>query len=496
MAIVQDIREFAAAKVSLLRSNWPTQTRPPDVDIRYGLSALRARSRHEAQNADHMRSFLRHVKANIIGPDGVLLQSKAELRNGKPNERLRDALEERWNEWGEFGNCEVTGSTSWTDEQQRCVETIARDGEGLYRLVPWDNEWLFALQCIDPDQLDVQYNERLSDDAFVVMGVEMDRWRRPRAYYILDEDPLLRGPRVFRPRKRVRVPAEDLLHLYLPEWCVQTRGVPWAATALKRLTDLNGYEEAAVVNARGGASKMGFYEQTEEAASLVRDDGTTESGALASGETTEGKLYEKFEPGTMGVLPPGYTFKGWDPQFPTWEHANFVKAVLKPISAGLGINYNRLNNDLEGVNYTSLREGNLNERDLWKLLQKWIIGAFHNRVYRRWLEVQLGAGLLAVNGRPVPMSMARELRRVAWQPRRWEWVDPQKESAAAREETTMLSKSVSEIIRNRGADPDTVWKEIAAERERWKELGIEQAEATAAAVAVEPEEDEDETTQD
>ena len=95
-------REWKAAKVDLIRSDWPTWSRPPDADIRYGLRVLRSRARHEAQNNDHARQFLREVKSNVIGPEGVRLQNKA--REGTlPDNRGPEALQEGWRECGTAG---------------------------------------------------------------------------------------------------------------------------------------------------------------------------------------------------------------------------------------------------------------------------------------------------------------------------------------------------------------------------------------------------------
>ena len=476
-------REWKAAKLNLLRPDWPTWTRPPDSDIRYGLRALRARARHEAQNSDHARGFLRELKSNVIGPDGVGLQSKAKLANGKPAPRLRAALEDSWREWGQAGNCEVTGCLTWCDEQQRFIETVGRDGEALYRVLRgWDNRWRFAIQAIDPEALDVDYSEDLGNGRFVVMGVEIDRWRRPVAYHLIEENPIARSYGTHRNRTRTRVPADEIIHCFLPEWVWQTRGVPWMATALKRLTDLTGYEESAVVAARAGAAKMGFYEQDPEAQSLMRDDGTTEPGALADGDE-QGQLYQGFDPGSIGVLPPGYKFNGWNPTYPHAEHGNFVKAVLRGVATGLGVSYNSLANDLEGVNYSSLRQGALSERAAWQTIQKWAIGCFHQRVFSEWLATALPVGAVAFNGRPIGMEREQELARVSWQPRRWKWVDPEKEAKAAKLEIEMRTRSISDVIRERGADPDEVWEEIRLERARLNELGISPSEAAAKATS-------------
>lgn len=489
-------RAFKAAKVSTLNGDWPTYAHRIDVDVRYGLRILRARARDAAQNNDHVKHFLRLLKTNVVGPKGIGLQSRATLKNGKADQAHRTAVETAWKDWGRVGHCDVTGRLSWRDLTMQAIETVARDGEALYRhVVGWQgNRYGYALQPIDVETLDVEYNAELSDGRVVVMGVELDTWRRPQAYYLTEDDPGLHRRTGYQ-SKRVRVPASEIIQLYLPEWVWQTRGVPWLHTALLTAHHLAGYEEAAVVAARAGASKMGFYEQDAEATPPIDPRTGQPSGMLGEGEDARGDLVESFEPGGIGTLPPGYKFHGWDPAFPNTDHAPFVKALLRSIASGFGVSYNTLANDLEGVNFSSLRQGALTERDLWMMAQEFIIEHFCSQVYERWLSAALYSGaVVRPNGTPVEPSRYEPLRAVAFQPRRWPWVDPQKDQAANEAAVRMRTRSISDIIRETGRDPDDVWTELAEDLERLKELGLDMA-PTGAATQETPNDQADEGTE-
>ncbi len=467
-------RAFKAAKVSVLNSDWPTHSQRIDADVRYGLATLRARARDARENNDHVKHFLRLLKTNVIGPKGIRLQSKAVLKNGKPDQPLRKAVEAGWQAWGRVGSADVTGTLSWRDICCLAVETLAGDGEALFRLVMgWDrNVYRFALQAIDPETLDVDHNADLGNGNVVVMGVELDQWRRPVAYHLVKDDPRLHRHDRYR-RDRVRIASEEIIHLRLPEWVWQTRGIPWVHTALEDAHHLDGYEEAAVVAARAGASKMGFYEREAESTPPINPATGEASGALGEGEDSQGHLVDTFEPGLTTALPPGYTFKGWDPAFPNVDHGPFVKALLRSMASGFGVSYNSLANDLEGVNYSSLRQGALAERDLWMMTQELIIEHFCERVFEHWLNAALYSGaLVRPNGQPVDPMRYDQVRAVAWQPRRWPWVDPQKDQAANEAALRQRTRSVSDIIRETGRDPDEVWDELAQDMQRLRDLGI------------------------
>jgi capsid protein len=119
-------RQWAAAKLTGLTSDWPIYQRPVDQDIRQGLAAIRARSRELCQNSDHARGFLRIVRNNLVGAPGFVLQSRAATPRGKPDQRLRKAIEDQWRAWGKRGVCEVTGRFGWRELQRHVAETDCR----------------------------------------------------------------------------------------------------------------------------------------------------------------------------------------------------------------------------------------------------------------------------------------------------------------------------------------------------------------------------------
>jgi len=52
------------------------------------------------------------------------------------------------------------------------------------------------------------------------------------------------------------VPASDVFHLFVPERAEQLRGYTWLHAVLMRAQMLQGYEEAALVAARVGATRL------------------------------------------------------------------------------------------------------------------------------------------------------------------------------------------------------------------------------------------------
>ncbi|MCI0539082.1 MAG: phage portal protein [Verrucomicrobiales bacterium] len=68
-------------------------------------------------------------------------------------------------------------------------------------------------------------------------------------------------------------------------------------------------------------------------------------------------------PGQFETRPVGFEFQTFDPQHPTQAFPFFVKTFLRGIASGLGVSYNTLANELEGVNFSSIRAGVSDERE-------------------------------------------------------------------------------------------------------------------------------------
>ncbi len=455
-------RSYDAGGASRLTSTWTSIPVDADEIVRRNLRALVARSRQQVANNDYARRFLQMVQDNVIGAQGVILQVQAKRKNGAPDTPLNDAVEWAFWEWGRRGNCDVTGRLSWLSIQRLVVATVAKDGEAvaLLRYGDMAGPWGFAIQLVDPQRIPVEYDEEsLPNGNIVRHGIEMTEYGRPVAYYFRTDDERA-GYVKWTGHRYVRIPASQVIHVFVPEIVGQKRGLPWMSTALLRLHMIGGYEDAALVNARVSAAKMGWLKPSENAAGYGGDDMDTDIAIDA-------------EPGTYEPIPDGYSDVIYpDYQYPNGEFGTFVKSCLRGVAAGLNVSYNTLASDLEGVNYSSLRQGALDEREVWKGLQGWIIEEFHQRVYEAWLTLALLKGNVVLRGRPMLATEEVRLKHTEWQPRRWPWVDPIKDMAAKEKEIKTLLRSPGEIIRELGRDPEDVWSEIAQDIQGMRDKGI------------------------
>jgi lambda family phage portal protein len=430
-----------------LTAGWLATNQAINDELRSDLDRLRARSREMARNNDYARKFLRMVARNVVGPSGIILQARVQDTPDRPDTLANNAIEAAWWRWCRRGSCEIGGRMSFADLCRAVITGIVRDGEALVRIIRGDaanNPERLALQIIDVARLDTSKNEQPgAGRPHIVMGVEIDQYTRPVAYWI-------------KPNLSVgnseRVPADDILHLFIPETAEQVRGIPWMHAAMLSMHDLAEFNRSALLAARKGADTLGF---------IVSPDGTPEQlGAEVDSATQEPLRISA--PGTYDVLPEGYDIRTVDAAYPNNVYGEFVKAILRRIASGLDVAYNSLANDLEGVNYSSIRAGVLEERDQWMTIQDWFIEAFIEPVYRAWFEMAMLAGTMTMpNGSALPPAKADKFWPHQWQPRRWSWVDPLKDIEAARLAVMSGIASPQMIAAQNGVDVEDVLRDIA-----------------------------------
>jgi len=454
-------KSYEAAVASRLTNSWITSNTTADRTIRFSLAAIRARSRDLAINNDYVRKFLRLLAVNIVGESGVMLQAKSQDPNGKSDSIANTTIETSWKYWGKKGQCDVTESLSWVDIQSLVIQTVARDGEIFIRMVNgYSNKSRFAVQLIEADCININHNANLSNGNRIKMGVELDKWEKPVAYHFRKFDDLSSDYSV-NPEYE-RIPAQDVIHLFVRERITQNRGVPWLASAMLRLKHLDEYEEAEIVAARVAASKMGFF--------------TTPGGDQYTGDDVDdkGNFLRDVEPGGFEELPAGFDVKTVDWDHPNQSFGSFVKSTLRGISVGLGVSYNSLASDLESTSYSSLRQGALEDRDAYKLLQNWFISSFITPLFEKWLVIVLVAGETKL-----PFSKLEKFKNVTWYPKRWQWIDPQKDMTANVLGIKSVLKTRTDVLADQGLDFEEVCIQLKKEKELLEEYGILNEETTS-----------------
>ncbi|MEM8499896.1 MAG: phage portal protein [Pseudomonadota bacterium] len=463
-------QRFLAAQNSNLLYGWDTQPRHIDEYLRRDLRVMRARAREQARNNDYVRRFMSMCENNVVGHTGISVHSMVrQLRDSrKLDQAANEALDSYWNDYQE-GYCDVGGCMNFVDIERLFVRSMSYEGEFIY--VEHEGPKGYFIELIDPEQLDTDLN-RPNGANVIRLGIEYNPRGVAVRYYF---NRVNHYGEYVRGNHRV-LPASIVKHRFIVEWIHQNRGIPWINTALYRLKMLAGYEDAAITAARAGAETVGYY--------------TTKTGDEEFGVTDEDIEIEDTEPGSKIKLPPGVDFKAHDPTYPHEQFDDFMKRALRGIGSGLGAQYESLSNDREGVNYSSIRQGELEARETWKLMQKFVIDGLVRPVRERVIYLGLLRGDIKIGRTPLSRGF-EEYRPAYYQGRRWDWVDPLKEHTANEKALAARTTSISQIIRDSGRDPDDVFNEISAERKKLEALDILPSEKSNTVTEVVSDDDEE-----
>ena len=454
-------RGYNGAMVSRLTSDWMTSQSSADAEIKGSLRRLRDRSREMVRNNPYARQAKRTTQINVVG-SGIKLQSQVlQLRGNKRDNRINQAIESKWREWSQADSCDCAGKNTFHEFEWLAVGAMCESGEAIFRIVRrafGDSMVPIALQMLESDLLDEDYSGSKVNAANEWRnGVEVDEWGRPVRYAILTRHPgdNFIGGHPSAGVKHIFLSADDVIHLYMPDRPGQNRGVPWFHSVMADAHQLQGYEEAAVIRARAGASIMGFI--------------TNNEGELIADDVENNQRISEFEPGTFKYLSPGESVSVPDIDSPDQQFEMFVKNKVRRFASGFGCSYETLSRDFSDTNYSSSRLSLLEDREHWRVVQKYLIDNFHMRVYREWLNLAVLSGYCDFADyelRPERYDTPR------WMPRGWSWVDPLKEVKAYREAEQAGYMTKSQVIAYSGGDYDDNIVELAREQQIAADAGV------------------------
>lgn len=457
-----------------------------NAEVRMGLKVMRRKSRQLAIDNEWVKRFLQLCRDNVAGPRGFAFQSKiykARRKNGarELDQGANDTIEAAYDRMSRLGTFSACGKFNRASFERAAITCLARDGEVIVekligqRFGPFGLAWRF----IDPDLLDDTLNiarggaypgyGRLEQGNEIRMGVERDAFGRPVAYWFLQVHP---GDDVRQPSSALhrRITADRVIHAFLAEDLRPdtARGVPWVYAAIRRMAMLGGYEEAALVNARTGASKMGWFVPPAQATTGSGALAETGAKAVADGEDAAGNLTTEAEPGTFGKLPPGWDFKTWDPAYPHDGMDPFVKAMLRAFSSSVGLTYNTIGNDLAGVSLSAMRHGANQDRDTYEAIQHFVVEHLCVPMFEAWLGLGLDFGRIGT----LPADAFERLNCPKFIARPFRSPDPQKDVAAGAQKVALGVTSRTRLCAEEGLDIEQVFQELADEEAMAKDMGV------------------------
>lgn len=451
------VRGYDVAKDSPFLQGWNGDAGVSPNMVRTELPIIRAKCRNLAYNEPIIQRALQLYRSNIIGPKGIMFSADVPTADGKGIDLdASDRLEKAWRKWADTPEwCDVEGRRTLTGILQAACDSYMRDGEALIALHSnAGNPFGFSIKLLRADCLATNLVRQASQGRTAILnGVELDANGRPIAYHLytkVSTSGTYHG-------QTTRIPANRIIHVFRNEYPNATRGFPVFATIAGTIKAISAYREAEIIAARIAAMRSGgTYEL---------DSGAIDPTQIASSDSAE--LYQQVAAGEIRVVPYGYHWKeDSTPAHPNGAYGAFVKNLLQQIASGLNLSYNTLASDLEGVSYSSIRSGTLEDREAYKCIQEEFISGILRPLFRRrgaWLDCWLLKGNSGFS-----VADADRLRYAdEWIPRRWDWVDPLKDLSANKIAVEMGWRTNSDVAAEQGNDYYANVQTMAQEEE-WK----------------------------
>jgi lambda family phage portal protein len=434
---------YDGGRLSDRTSGWRSDSTGPNTEIGPALSLLRDRSRDLVRNNGYASSGLEKLVSYQVGT-GIVPRSMtgdADL-DGQANAA--------WEEWAR--RADLGGRLDVYGIQALAARSRAEAGEALALLVPLGaNEARrrgqrvpLALQLLEPDHLDVTYDEVLPGGRQIRQGVEIDATGAPVGYWLNETHP---GEYdiSFRPGfMRRRFDASRMLHLYRQDRPGQLRGVPDLASVMLKLRQLDDLEDATLQQAVVQACVAAF----------VTSDAAAAEGPLEGRNTSTGAQEKVIRPGMTERLLPGESVDFLTPS-PNGQFDALSRHQLRVIAEGFGLTYDLLTGDLSQANYSSLRAGRLAfKRRLEQAQWLMLIPRLCQPVWDAFVQAAQLAGVLPLRAGAWP---------VEWAAPRFEMVDPLKDTLAIEKQLRLGLTTWGQAVAEMGWDP----KRQAAEIQQW-----------------------------
>lgn len=419
---------------------WRAPSVGPNVAVESGLTTLRNQSRELVRKNPMAASAVERIVSNTVGT-GI-----------KPKLSEQTVLD-TWTAWTD--EADAAGVQDFYGVQAQAMASVVTAGEVFVRLRvrrAVDNLTVpLQLELLESEFVPLNKNEKLNNGNVVRHGIEFDANLKSKrvAYWMYPYHPDDMVPGVGE-NEPVRVPASEVLHLFLPSRPGQVRGEPWMARVLALLKDVAAYDQAELTRKKISALFVGFIRRpTPEGLSLddleelYGDDAAINNGAGDIG----------MEPGSMNVLAPGEEVEFSDPKDTGSQYEAFMRSQYRSIAAALGLLYEQLTGDYSQVNDRTWRAA---VQEFRRRCENWqhhlLVFQFCRPVFTRWAALASLGGLKTL----VP----------EWTPPRWPYINPEQDINAIEKEIQAGLTSRKRAVSERGDDAERIDAEQSEDNKR------------------------------
>ena len=420
-------------------------------DLISQLKILIERSRDLAKNNELFRAYLNNCERGIVGAEGFRLQMQIKNSDGTLNEALNEEIEWAWYDFTNRKKLETSEKLRDVDFDTLLLRTLLVDGEVFIQVIKDNNSpYGVKFKLIDSLCVDTEFLQIMTETQNgIYNGVEVDHDYKVVRYWLREA---YNGN--YQSGRLYALPADEVIHLYVPQFIDQVRGYSPIVASYDSLKQLDDFAVAELIAAKISSCQGIFYERNDK----------NPTGDFIGQQTVDdmGTFMKELAPGMASIVPAGYNVKTLTPNHPSNNYEGFTKAITKRVASSMGTNYNSLNGDLQSVNYSSLRQANIAENAMFKGWQRFLIENWKNVEF----ELFLKGYLINSKSSLKPSQYSQYLRSYRFIGKTDPSYDISKEIVAVERMLKLGITSPIIQIEKRGLDPQEVVKDFA----KWKQL--------------------------
>lgn len=460
---------YKGARLTRKWRGWQPDAVDGDTAIADSMDMLLRRIREMGRDDATIKAAKRSIVKHVIGT-GILAFADARMANDPTeydDDAFNDPSDELFERWSDERECDIAGKLSFEEMQAHAWNEMMESGECLWLRVDDDRPGRtipLAYQLLESEQLDESRDwDAGADQKYMCRrGIEYDVVGRPVAYWIFDAHPYGDRQRHTGFLSR-RIPAERIIHTFLPNRISESRGVTWF-TNLQSAKDLDWYLSNELTAAALGAL---FAVAIKREHGQGSGTGLTGSSGTATPNTSMNSEL-KLGQGIISDIGANDAVEIIESKRPNRDAKPFIDLILQTQAMSVGISRLRLTADYSETSYTSARAAHLDDAAFFQMLQRFGKRNFVRPVRREAQRAAVASGLIRGMGSRQYLRDQMRLENFFIQPPGREQIDPEKETNAAAARIRYGVSTHAEECGKRGLHWRKVARQQARENAFWK----------------------------
>ena len=472
-------RPFRGANITPQNSDWQPVAMTPDEAIRQSQPLLGNRSRDSQRNDPAFIAAEEALVSNVIqggiGITPAVIIGNEWDEDAADDEAFNDEAATRFQMWCDT-EFEAYGAYPFWMAQQIGIREVAAQGEFfLIRSVNTDPQRICPLQyqLMSADML-AQYDLFGSARGRGVFDrgiLYHEETGQPISYFFARNN---RNELLFGQRDVIEVPADRVIHFFIPQIPGQSRGAGYLSATLQNSTD----RDWLVGNVLTAAAVQAMFTLVHK----TNNPMTRGLGAAMASTSSTGKPTVRLGKGIVSTIGIDEEVTPVQSTQPGPSLDGFIRLLMQLQAMGSRMSYLALTRDYSQTNYSSAKAAIEADKRSFTTLQMLFGAKLVQPIYAAFLDATAGAGLFESVSAKVYWSSRRRWQRAELTLPGFAQLDELKEASAAIARMGSLQSTLRDELVRRGL-PATAWRRLILQKERETRLIREASERAGAPIA-------------